>query len=322
MNLPFISDPYQVSNEDYHHSKKYKDFLSSTQLKLMMTSPKWYKYCKDHPEEQKTTHTMDLGSLYHDMLGSVALGDESYFKSLWQTFTPPVNPKTLKPFGADTRAYNEAYEDAIASAQGRQLTTEDNIKLCESMINELLEGNPHLSKDIRFLIKSGQPEQSHFCKYQDFGFKYRTDLKTTSKIIDWKSCAKDTAHPDQVHRQIIRFNYHISGAFYQFFDFQCTGRWRHFYWIFQETEPPFDFIIESADNWCFEITKDDTGRQLALPKCGAVIMLKLLEQYMNCMTEDVWPGYSIFIPEGFRKQRINYSKVPAYYEKIMFNFYN
>ena len=90
------------------------------------------------------------------------------------------------------------------------------------MIGELINKNDHLSKDIRFLLKVGKAEVSHFCIYEDLGYKHRTDLETKSKIVDWKTVGNLSAHPAEIHRVIIKHNYHISAAFYQFFDYQVT----------------------------------------------------------------------------------------------------
>jgi len=321
--LPYISGPNEITNNDYHNGDKYNDFLSSTKLKYFLTSPKWYKWLEDHPEDEEVNLAYQFGGLYHSMLASIVnTGDLNGFKDDHAIFIPPINQTTGKPYGITSGAYLTAYNFAKEQSGGKELCTQDQIDLAQIMINELMDGNPHLSKDIQFLIRNGKAEESGFCEYQGYKFKYRTDLKTKSKIVDWKTCAKDAAHPEEIHRQIIKFNYHISAAFYQFFDFQITGKWKPFFWIFQEKESPFDFLIESADNWAFEITKNDDGSQIALPKCGAVTFIKLMEQYILCRESDIWPGYSIFVQPGFRNQRINYSQPPGYYKKLMFNFFN
>ena len=323
MELPMISSPYGISNEDYHNGKEFKNFLSSSQLKDFLVSPKYFRYKELNPEEEGVKLHFNRGSVYHDMLACLANdGNIEGFRDYWAEFKEPINEKTGKAYGPQTKAYVEAYEDARIQASGRDLCGAEDIALAYAMIGELIDKNSHLSKDIRFLIKVGKGEISHFCKYQGQGFKYRTDLKTSGKIVDWKSCAGKTAHPGEVHRQIIKFNYHISGAFYQFFDHLTTGEWRSFYWVFQETEPPFDFIIESADNWCFEVSRNEDGEKIGIPKIGAMIFLKILEEYLNCRETGIYHGYSSLIQPGFRGQRIHSGKPPGWYNNILINFFN
>ena len=40
----------------------------------------------------------------------VNFGDLSYFKTQWAIFDPPINPKTLAPYGATTKKFMDEYD--------------------------------------------------------------------------------------------------------------------------------------------------------------------------------------------------------------------
>lgn len=323
MKLPFISEPEEITNHDYHNADKFKDFISSSQFDDWLISPKSARYKELNPDEdQEFKPHFVKGSVYHDMLSSlINTGNIEGYKDNWHEFSPPINPLTNKPFGESTKKFQDAVEIAINESGGRELCQTSHVENARKMIDELLNGNPHLSKDINFLIRRGKAEISHFVEYLGQKFKFRTDLETPYKIVDWKTLPKEKAHPLEIFRQIIKFNYHVKAAFYQFFEHEISGKWKSFYWVFQENEPPYDFIIVSADNWAFEIAKDEFGETIPIPKIGAITFMKVLDQYIKCRETSEYLGYSSMIQPGFRGQRILEPKVPIWYENQMFNYF-
>ena len=318
IKLPFISGT--IRNEDYHNAEQFKEFCSSSVLKLLMVSPKYARYYLDHPEK-KESEAMSQGSVYHSMLASLTnKGDLTDFENEYFVFDPPENPRTKEPYGWTSKAYQEAMQVEIALHEGKLPCSKDEKHTAESMINELLNGNPHLSPMVRHLIEIGKAEQSHFLEYQGQKFKYRTDLKTAKKIIDWKKTRIESPKPEKWEREIIKYNYHISAAFYQFFEFLLTGKWKDFYWIAQEDEPPYDFLIHSAAGWTYDI--DHSGSQIVEMNTGALKLTKLLEYWILCCERDQWPGYSIFLQPDWKNQRIGYPNVPGWYEHQMFEFFD
>jgi len=316
LKLPYISN--QISNEIYHNADQFKEFCKSSVLKLMMVSPKYARYCLDHPED-KESEAISQGSVYHSMLASLTnFGDLSGFEAEYFIFTPPKNQNTGEYYGFNSKAYQVARGFAIKENQGKLPCSEDEKQTAESMIDELLNGNPHLSPTISHLIKIGSAEQSHFLEYQGQKFKYRTDLKTSKKIIDCKKTRLESPKPDKWEREIIKYNYHISAAFYQFFEFLLTGKWKNFYWIAQESEPPYDFLIHSASQWTYGIGSDgiiETG-------IGAQMLNSLLEYWIICCERNQWPGYSIFLQPDWKGQRIGYPNVPGWYQQQSFEFFD
>lgn len=319
MKTPFVSKPSEITNDDYHNSDQYKEFCSSSMLKLMLVSPKYARYALDNPEK-KESEAMSQGSVYHSILASlVNAGDHSEFESEYFIFSPPVNPRTNAPYGFGTKAYLEAVECEIQSNAGKLPCSENEKKIAESMIDELINGNPHLSPIVNHMIKIGAAEQSHFLEYQGQKFKYRPDLKTAKKIIDWKKTKLESPKPNKFEREIIKYNYHISAAFYQFFEFLLTGIWKDFYWITQESEPPFDFLIHNSSEWTYSVDHSDGTVEM---NTGALMFTKLLEYWILCCERKRWPGYSIFLQPDWKNQRIGYPDVPGWYENQMFEFFD
>lgn len=315
LTLPYISGPNEIPNEAYHSGPEYEKYISSSELKQMLISPKWFKYAQDNPSDTRTISLENAtkGSVYHDMLASIVnTGDAEAFKNDWAVFIAPVNEKTGKPFGYDTNAFLNAYNEFQALNPGKEICSQSDIDLAEKMIKELRFGNKHLSADINFLIKHGKAEQSHFVEYQGVFFKYRTDLKTTTKIVDWKSCQQKVPKVENWGQHVIKLGYDISAAFYQFMEHEATGLWKPFYWVAQEKEPPYDFNIIDAANWAYEV---NLKTQEVIPHSGAIKMKKLLDTYIECVKRDEWPGYSVFtLPQiiGGKEKRIATSQVPGY----------
>lgn len=320
LKLPYISKPNEISNNDYHNSEKYLDYVSSTTIKLMQISPKWMKYCMDHPEDSRISTEADLtGSVYHSMLSSMAnCGKLSEFENEYAIFEPPINPKTGKAYGYETNKFKEAYDICIAENPGKEICSQKEVNLANVMIHELTKGNDLISKDVNFLIKHGKGEISHFVEYEGGKFKYRTDIKTSTKIVDWKTCRHGRAKKEEFSKQILDLGYHISAAFYQYFDFIATGKWRTFYWVVQEKEPPYDFNIIDASNWAWEIGSDG----IIIPHLGAEIVIRLIDQYNICVENNSYPGYAIFTNPDWRGHRIAVSEIPGWAHKYSLNFFN
>jgi len=324
--LPFTLN--DLPNEEYHNGEDFKEFCSSSVLKKMQISPKFAKHCLDNPIELNTAATSQ-GSVYHSMLASIANhgNAETGFNKEYFVFAPPKNMTTGKSYGFASQAYQDALMCAKAEAGEREACSEGEKQIAESMIDELLNNNPHLSPQVRNLLKIGKAEQSHFLDYQGRKFKYRTDLKTANKIVDFKKVGdpvktkRGACKPDKFDKEIIKFGYGISAAFYQFFEHEYSKRWKSFFWIAQESEPPFDFTILGADNYAYKISNED-GVQYVEPGTDAMILTKMIDQWCLCHDTKLWPGYSVFIQPDNWNKRIGFPNVPIYHQRQDYQFYN
>lgn len=324
VKIPYVSGPNEISNEDYHRGDLYSDFVSSTSLKNMMVSPKYFKYVKENGKKIGFEATY-RGDMYHELLASITnTGGTQAFLDNHFFFEPPINPKTGSYYGIGTQAWDNEYMVQCQQHPGKEPISKVDYNKTLAMVEELRSGNPLLSPEIEKFLRWGKAEQSHFGIYEGFRFKYRTDLKTRKKIIDWKSISADCLDEQTIAKQIAMFDYHISAAFYQFFDHQLTGDWREFYWVFQQKEPPFDFVIVSANDWSFEIRKERiNGRteKVAYPKEGALKLFKLIEAYKYCKDNDTWPGRAIYIQPDYAGHRIMNTGVPGWVKNNELNIY-
>lgn len=209
--LPFVS--FDMPNNDYHRGEWQKEFISSTQLKRYLVSPKYFQFIREHPEEDTVGLEASMqGSVYHSMLASlVNKGDlETDFKDEFFVFEPPINPKTGAAFGVGTKAYMEVYEQALAENPGKEATSEAEVAKAKAMINCLLNACGRTSDAVKQLIEWGQAETSFFCEYKGWKFKVRTDLQTQNKIVDWKTISAPDLHQSTVVRQINKLHYGIT----------------------------------------------------------------------------------------------------------------
>jgi len=332
MNLPYISAPAEIPNEDYHNGDKYQEFVSSSDLKKIQVSPLWLKYCKEHPEDNEEIKSWSLeGGCYHDMLSSITnTGGMDEFDMNTAVFSPPINEKTGSPYGYSTQKFQDAYNFFQMQNEGKVIYSETEVDNAKMMIETLRNGNNHLSQIVNKLLKIGKAEVSFFCQHSandlvqyDSGLlKIRPDLYTFNKIIDWKTVSRinDEAplKQDQFAKVITKFGYGFSAAMYQYIIWMITGHWKAFYWVVQDKLPPYDFNIISADGWAFEVSN---GQMIGIGK-HAEIFLKSLEQYLYCHETDKWPGVSIFTKPDYRGQRIAQCKVPGYEYTKEYEFFN
>lgn len=319
---------YDLPNEDYHRGEPYRNYLSSTQIKHYLISPKYARYVQLHPEEFSINPaSAEIGGLYHDAMESIVNhGSLDHWKNSLHIFEPPINPQTNCPYGLNTKKYADELIKAQAENPGKTLTSQSSVQLVEAMVWELLNNCRETSRQIQSMLRwpTTRAEVSHFVEYEGCKFKYRPDVETKKKIIDWKSLAVDNLHEDTVNRAILKFDYHISAAFYQFFEHVRTGIWKEFYWIMQQKTAPYDAIMVSAANWAFSWEPDTTLPEggVAHLGIGATIFMKLLHQHIYCVKHNDFDGAQVFIQPGFRGRRILTPEPPGYSKSEIFNFYN
>ena len=292
-----------LSNEAYHHEAPYSEYLSSSQLKRYAVSPKAFKFALDHPEPQ--SDALRIGSLFHDLMACSAEHYDNGTKAIaeWMrhiaVFDPPKNDKTGQPYGNTTKAYKEAYEAFLQANEGKMIASNDELSVINQMHKSLLCDSGATSEQVRKLLKWGKPEVSHFIEYEGCKFKWRPDLETRRKIVDWKTVATDDLSERSINAQIAKFGYDISAAFYLFMEHERTGQWKQFYWVFVSKQPPYDAVLVDASEWTY---KHDDG--IVLPQVGAIKMKALLDLHIKCTREQNWPGAEIYIPEADNGMRI------------------
>lgn len=309
---------YNLSNEEYHHGEKYRDYISSSQLKLYAKSPAVYKYALDHPQEE--TDAMRFGSLFHDLMASLATYSDfdnayRYWRDSLALFTPPVNERTGQPYGATTKAYKEAYDRFSEDCYSKTITTMDELELAFAMAGSVYSDCGSTSEQVRKLLKWGKPEVSIFHETKDgIKIKIRPDLLTngnmnvSGKIVDWKTVNTDDLSEESLNRIILRYNYHISVAQYQWVAHKALGKWLDFYEVFVSKVPPYDAVMVNMANYGYRyLPKAD----MVIPGCGALEFKRLLDLHTKCTKENHWPGAETFIPGD--KYRIMEIEPPRWY---------
>ena len=317
----FIAEPIIIGldNELYHRGEGYDQYLSSTEIKDYLVSPKYAKYKKEHPEEFIISDdALEFGSMYHAYMESLHNhGDDRAFMKQYHIFDAPLNEKTGKPYGRETQKYIAALEAAKVEHPDWEFVSEDRVGIVKSMVTELLTNCGETSKQVNTLLKQGQTEVSHFVEYEGCKFKFRPDLETKKKIVDWKTTTLDNLHPAAIAKAITKFGYGISAAFYQFFEHEQSGVWKDFYWVFQQKTPPYDAVMVSAERWAYSY---DKNYDMVSIGPSAALFKKLLDQYIECKKSGSFPGAEVFIEPGFRGHRIMEVDAPTY--NTDFKFYN
>ena len=308
-----------LDNDVYHRGEGYDQYLSSTQIKDFLVSPKYAKYKHDHPEEFVISDdALEFGSMYHAYMESILkFGDDREFVKQFRVFDAPVNERTGKPYGRDTAKYIAALEAVKQEHPDWEFVSEERVALVKLMVGELLNNCGETSKQVRTILKQGQSEVSHFVEYEGCKFKFRPDVETKRKIVDWKTVSLESLHPGAIAKTITKFGYGISAAFYQFFEHEQSGVWKDFYWVFQQKTPPYDAVMVSADRWAYSYNKE---YDMVSVGPSAMTFQKLLEQYIECKKTDSYRGAEIFIEPDFKGHRIMEVDAPTFSSE--FNFFN
>jgi len=299
-----------LSNEEYHNSEKYSEFWSSTQLKNYIDSPK-RAYYKKFFTTNKSTPAMQWGTLIHDYLESRVKGTD--FESKYEIFYPPINKSTGQAYGNTSKAYQEAL------SMCENPISEDEINKLKLIYNSLI--NSGQKRLIEHLIRVGVPEVSKFLEIDGIKLKIRPDIETNTKKGDWKSIRSDSFNLDGIQRQIQNMDYGFSAAMYQWVTHELEGVWKKFYWIFIESEPPYDFLIVDSAPYAFSIEKYD-GINVVTPNCDALRFLKVLEQHKYCIKTEKFRGLDTLIEPDFKGQRIASIQPSSFYINKSIEYFN
>lgn len=305
---------YGLSNYAYHNESPYSDYLSSSSLKLYLKSPKAAKFALDNPTEEKSD-ALRFGSLFHSFMECAAkrVCDPDTIEAEWlrqiAVFEPPKNDKTGLPYGTTTKAYATAYEAFLQANERKLIANQAEVDAVEAMARSLLFGSGATSEQVRKLLRWGKPEVSHFIEYEGCGFKWRPDIETPRKIVDWKTVATDDLSEESINRIILKYGYHISAAFYQFFTHEQTGVWKQFILVLVSKTPPHDCVMVDMANYCFSYDRrSDSVKAYA----GAMEFMELLQTHIQCVERNEWPGVEASVPDdnGVRVLKI---VPPKYY---------
>ncbi len=312
-----------LSNEDYHHSLPYTEYLSSSQLKKYLISPKAFKFALDNPAEEKSD-ALRFGSLFHDCMAALAEGAAlCEVLDAIAVFEPPINESRGTPYTPTSKPHKEAYALFVETTKGSLVASKEEKDMVSGMLASLIQDSGSTSEQVRKLLRWGKPEVSHFVEYEGCKFKFRPDLTTRYRrkrqqcvdLYDWKTVATDDLSEESINRIILRYGYHISASHYQFFYHELFGIWPGFILVLVSKVAPYDCVMVDMSNYGYRYLPDV---DMVIPGPGAMEFKRLLDLHIKCTKENHWPGAETFIPDnnGVRMLEI---QPPRYYERKFFD---
>lgn len=288
-----------LTNKDYHADKSY---LSSSNIKELLISPRFYYYKNFVEKEKPSTPALAFGTMYHSYMESyINTGSEDLFLSQYCDISENSsfrNPKTGEIYGSSTKLFTEAC--TAANINPDNIITAEKLKQLREMKAVIWD-----CMELRVILHGSQAELSLIM--QDFNgvpAKSRFDIfKKTDKVIfigDWKTCSQGVPIEEEAKKQIAEYKYHISAAWYadmcqQYFDLPVE-----FFWVFQEKEPPYDFDFYFASE--NQISTGETEYKQAI------------EMFKWCKKEGKWLGYNdIYSPYFQTRKQNKYIDLPVWY---------
>lgn len=302
---------YGLSNEQYHRGEEERQYLSSSQLKWYLKSPRYAKFMLDaltYGDAQAAQNNkaiadimegksdaLRFGSLFHDLMESLAIANGDWSKGYggWKDgiaiFDPPKNDKTGQPYGNTTKAYSAVYEAFLQANEDKLIASQTEIDTVKAMAQSLMFDSGATSEQVRKLLKWAKAtEVSYFYETEDgIKLKVRPDLLTRDKIVDWKTCSLDSLDEDSIARQIIKYRYDVSLSMYQYVIHAIEGRWLTPILVFVQKLEPFDAIMCDISEWCYTYDPYD---DFVKPGIGALEFRKLLDLHTECAKNNEWPG--------------------------------
>jgi hypothetical protein len=205
---------------DEYHAKA-TDFLSSHQLMDFMKCP-WLHF-KKHSGliEDQDSPAYVIGRAAHSR---ILEGRDVYESSF--ALGGPVNPKTGRPFGANTKAFRE-----WADAQGRPVLSHDHIALVEQMASGV-----SMNDEAVDLLLYGRAEGVVRVEYCGAPCQARIDWTHPHRgIVDLKTCDDITWFEADAKR----YRYTHQMAFYQAILAEAIGEYVPVHIVAVEKKEPF-----------------------------------------------------------------------------------
>jgi exodeoxyribonuclease VIII len=219
-----------------------KDFISSSDIKSFLKSPKYYywnKYLNNVKEDQRH---FAIGSALHEMILEPHLFKSNYI----------VIPKIDKR----TKEGKSLYNEFLIESQGKRLIEENEM----SMILEMAE-NATKNETFMSFLENSHREVSCYKVDETTGLnlRIRPDIlpQNKSAIVDIKSCIDSS--PKEFKRNVYSYGYSISAAYY------CDVLNReHYVFAAIEKQAPYDIALYSLNDEMREFGKQQYRMALDL----------------------------------------------------------
>ncbi|MCD8350001.1 MAG: PD-(D/E)XK nuclease-like domain-containing protein [Planctomycetaceae bacterium] len=213
------------SDADYHAQSVFKGgaFLSSHALMEFIESPAAYHGKMIGTLPAKDSDAYRAGRAAHCR---ILEGRDAYRRRY--TFGGPINEKTGKYYGQQTKAYEEWR--VLQEADGREVLPDSTDTLCEFMAASV-ERHPEAMES----LAEGEPEAVARAKYCGFDCQIKIDWLKPDAIVDLKTCRELR----RFHYDFFSYRYPNQLSFYQKV-FECFAGVRlPIYIIAVEKEAPY-----------------------------------------------------------------------------------
>ena len=196
--------------------------IGASTAKLMLKSPQLFHDTRSGlvPREEKASFA--IGTLAHMMV----LEPEKFARLV--TCDGPVNPATGKMYGRETLKF------AAFEAENPGIT------VVEPWLFTMLARMP---EEVRELLSGTVAEQSVFAEIDGVAVKCRPDAMRPGVIYDLKTCLD----VDNLERDIAKFQYWFSAAWYRQVLHAATGKRPAYVFIFVEKRWPFRWRVATLD---------------------------------------------------------------------------
>ena len=228
--------------ENYHKSKA----VSRSNLFNMRKSPAHYLAALSEPERK--TDSFEFGTAFHMLMLQQKLFEKTY----------AILPKLDMRY-KENREIRKQLEES-----GKTILTEEEFKrMCDMRISVLS------NKYARALL-SGEKEASYYWIDDMTGIKCkcrpdcRTDLKTTSVIVDIKTCTD--ASTESFVKDCIKYGYDLQAAMYTAGVEQIEKKKHKFVFLAVEKNPPYALNVLEADEFLIRKGYDDFRLYLGMLK--------------------------------------------------------
>lgn len=248
-----------ITNKEYRS----RTGISKSSLELFKKSPLHYKYSIENPKED--TPSLLFGRAAHKYI----LEKETFAEEF------AVAPKVDRRTGEGKMTWVEFME----SVGTREIIERDQMQQIIEM-DKAVDAVP-LARQ----LLTGVHEISYFWTDVPTGeiCKCRPDCLTTFEgkklIVDYKTC--NSCADGDFERNVRRYNYALQVGQYTEGLFNCDLEEYGFAFVAQEKKPPYAVRVYICDK---EFIRE-----------GVDEFRTLMGIYHKCKTENVWPGYEMFI---------------------------
>lgn len=258
-----------IPEEEYHAATKRNEFTTSHRLNLFRKCPALYKKTIDGEIVEGETEAFMLGRATHKF---ILEGKDEFFKE-FDVCDGPINEKTGKPFGKDTKKYAE-----WAATLTKPTVTIEDFALIEKE-REAVHAHP-VARD---LLASGIAEGTIRTTWDDEPVQCRLDWFDPERnlIVDLKTC-NDV---DRFRFDIRDFGYVEQKAFYAECVHIVSGRVPTCYLIAVEKKEPYRVaVVHIGASTIDDAIHNHMANEYLRDDADAMI-----EELKRCRETGVWP---------------------------------